>query len=49
MALENVNETKPNASSEEEELSSEELEKVSGGVVKHITGDPCEGGEVFHP
>ena len=40
-------ELKPKHSPEAEgELSTEELNKVSGGV-KRVSSDPCEGGE-FH-
>jgi bacteriocin-like protein len=43
--IENINETQPNVSSEKEkELSTEELEQVSGGTGR-LTSDPCEGGQ----
>jgi hypothetical protein len=34
---------------DEEALSPEELGEISGGFMIKRGGDPCEGGEVFHP
>ena len=35
----------PEKKSTKEELSSSELDKVSGGLRRQKTGDPCDGGE----
>ena len=35
----------PEKKTPKEELSSSELDKVSGGLRRQKTGDPCDGGE----
>jgi len=35
----------PEKKTSKEELGSAELDKVSGGLRRQKTGDPCEGGE----
>ena len=35
----------PEKTKRKEELSDRDLEKVSGGLKRNRTGDPCDGGE----